>query len=196
MSAEHPPHVTEPAAPYTIEQVLSGIVMGLIVLITFGNVLARYFTSQSFAATEEFSIALLIVLSFLGSSAAFAFDRHIRVDFFVGKLPPGARAFADWLSFLGSSAAFAFDRHIRVDFFVGKLPPGARAFADWLSFAVTASLFAFIAFYAGKLTWDQYRFEETSPALGVPQWWYTVWMPVLAVALVLRLVLTRLRGRP
>ena len=63
--AEHP--------PYTIEQTLSGIVMGLIVLITFGNVLARYFTSQSFAATEEFSIALLIVLSFLGSSAAFAF---------------------------------------------------------------------------------------------------------------------------
>ena len=59
--AEHP--------PYTIEQTLSGIVMGLIVLITFGNVLARYFTSQSFAATEEFSIALLIVLSFLGSSA-------------------------------------------------------------------------------------------------------------------------------
>ena len=99
------------------------------------------------------------------------------------------------LSFLGSSAAFAFDRHIRVDFFVRKLPPGLHAFADWLSFAVTASLFAFIAFYAGKLTWDQYRFEETSPALGVPQWWYTVWMPVLAVALVLRMVITRLRRR-
>ena len=160
MNPEAPPHDTESPAPYTIEQILSGVVMGLIVLITFGNVLARYFTSQSFAATEEFSIALLIVLSFLGSSAAFAFDRHIRVDFFVR-----------------------------------KLPPGLRAFADWLSFAVTASLFAFIAFYAGKLTWDQYRFEETSPALGVPQWWYTVWMPVLAVALVLRLVITRLRRR-
>jgi len=164
MTTESPPHDAETPAPYTIEQILSGIVMGLIVLITFGNVLARYFTSQSFAATEEFSIALLIVLSFLGSSAAFAFDRHIRVDFFVRKLPPG-------------------------------LPPGLHAFADWLSFAVTASLFAFIAFYAGKLTWDQYRFEETSPALGVPQWWYTVWMPVLAVALVLRLVITRLRRR-
>ncbi|RXF38150.1 TRAP transporter small permease, partial [Enterococcus faecalis] len=87
--------------------------------ILVGNVLARYFTSQSFAATEEFSIALLIVLSFLGSSAAFAFDRHIRVDFFVRKLPSA------W-----------------------------HTAADWLSFAVTASLFAFIAFYAGKLTWD------------------------------------------
>ena len=99
------------------------------------------------------------------------------------------------LSFVGSSAAFAFDRHIRVSFFADKLPPAGRAALEWLSFAVTASLFAFIAFYAAKLTWDQYRFEETSPALGVPQWWYTVWMPVLAVALVLRLILTRLRGR-
>lgn len=160
MNTELPPSEDSPSVPYTIEQVLSGVVMGMIVLITFGNVLARYFTSKSFAATEEFSIALLIVLSFLGSSAAFAFDRHIRVSFF-----------AD------------------------KLPRRARAVLDWLSFAVTASLFAFIAFYAGKLTWDQYRFEETSPALGVPQWWYTVWMPVLAVALVLRLVLTRMRRR-
>ncbi|HRJ25559.1 MAG TPA: TRAP transporter small permease [Thauera sp.] len=158
MNTELPPSEDSPSVPYTIEQVLSGVVMGMIVLITFGNVLARYFTSKSFAATEEFSIALLIVLSFLGSSAAFAFDRHIRVSFFAE-----------------------------------KLPRRARAVLDWLSFAVTASLFAFIAFYAGKLTWDQYRFEETSPALGVPQWWYTVWMPVLALALVLRLVVTRLR---
>lgn len=144
--------------PYTIEQILSGIAMGLIVLITFGNVVARYFTSQSFAATEEFSIALLLILSFLGSSVAFALDRHIRVTFFIDLLPPA------W-----------------------------RAAAEWLSFVTTAALFGFIAFYAGRLTWDQYRFEETSPALGVPQWWYTIWMPALAAVIVLRLVVTRLR---
>lgn len=160
MNTESSPHATEASAPYTIEQILTGTVMGLIVLITFGNVLVRYFTSQSFAATEEFSIALLIVLSFVGSSAAFAFDRHIRVAFFVD-----------------------------------RLPRRMRAAAEWLSFVVTAGLFAFIAFYAARLTWDQYRFEETSPALGVPQWWYTVWMPVLALALVLRLAVTRMRGR-
>ena len=152
-------HDTAPP-PYTIEQILSGIAMGLIVLITFGNVVARYFTSQSFAATEEFSIALLLILSFLGSSAAFAFDRHIRVTFFIDLLPQG------W-----------------------------RAAAEWLSFVVTAALFGFIAFYAGRLTWDQYRFEETSPALGVPQWWYTIWMPALSAAIVLRLLFTWLRRR-
>ena len=96
MTTESPLHDAETPAPYTIEQILSGIVMGLIVLITFGNVLARYFTSQSFAATEEFSIALLIVLSFLGSSAAFAFDRHIRVDFFVRNIQISAKENWRW----------------------------------------------------------------------------------------------------
>lgn len=149
------------AAPsYTIEQILTGVVMGLIVMISLGNVIARYLTSQSFAATEEFSIALLIVLTFLGSSTAFAFDRHIRVGFLVDRLP---RA---W-----------------------------RTAAGWLSYVVTAGLFGFIAYYAARLTYDQFRFEETSPALGVPQWWYTVWMPTLALAIVLRLTHTRLRRR-
>ncbi|ANQ83332.1 DctQ1 protein [Azoarcus olearius] len=150
----------EAPAPLSPEQILCGIAMALIVLISLGNVVARYLTSQSFAATEEFSIALLLILSFLGSSTAFAFDRHIRVTFFIERLPPR------W-----------------------------RQGAEWLSFVVTAALFGFIAFYAGRLTWDQYRFEETSPALGLPQWWYTVWMPALAVVIVLRLVVTRLGAR-
>lgn len=151
---------TADQAPLTIEQVLCGVAMALIVLISLGNVVARYLTSQSFAATEEFSIALLLILSFLGSSTAFAFDRHIRVTFFIECLPPR------W-----------------------------RQAAEWLGFVVTAALFGFIAWYAGRLTFDQYRFEETSPALGVPQWWYTAWMPALAVVIVLRLVFTRLGVR-
>lgn len=147
-------------ATMTIEQVLTGIVMGVIALISLGNVAARYLTSQSFAATEEISIALLIVLAFLGSTTAFVCDRHIRVNFLVERLPPAGRHAAEWLSFIA-----------------------------------TASLFGFIAFYGGWLTFDQYRFEETSPALGVPQWWYTVWMPVLALVIVLRLIQKRMRTR-
>lgn len=145
---------------YTIEEILTGVAMGLIVLITLGNVAVRYLTSQSFAATEEFSIALLIILSFLGSATAFAFDRHIRVTFFIERLP------------------------VRL-----------RRALEWISFAVTAALFGFIAYYAALLTYDQFRFEETSPALGLPQWWYTVWMPVLSVLLVLRLVVSHVRSR-
>jgi TRAP-type C4-dicarboxylate transport system permease small subunit len=44
------------------------------------------------------------------------------------------------------------------------------------------------------MAWDDYRFDVTSPALGVPQWWYTVWLPLLSVLIVVRL-LTVLRSR-
>ena len=30
-----------------------------------------------------------------------------------------------------------------------------------------------------RVVWDDYRFEETSPGIGVPQWWYSGWLPVL-----------------
>ena len=78
MSIELPPQGDDSGAPpYTFEQILAGVAMGLIVLITLANVAVRYLTAQSFAATEELSIALLIVVTFLGSSTAFALERHI-----------------------------------------------------------------------------------------------------------------------
>lgn len=165
MSSDLPPPSgppTEPArSPLTLEQVLAGVVMALIMLISLGNVVVRYLTSRSFAATEELSIALLVILAFLGSSTAFAFDRHIRVTYFIE-----------------------------------KLSPPLRRGADWLAFVATAASFGLIAWYGGWLAFDQYRFEETSPALGLPQWWYTAWMPALAVVVVLRLVLTRASRKP
>ena len=27
------------------------------------------------------------------------------------------------------------------------------------------------------------KFGETSPGIGVPQWWYTIWLPVMSVAI-------------
>ena len=48
------------------------ITMALLALITFANVLVRYFTDASFAWTEEISVFLMIVLAMVGSSAAVA----------------------------------------------------------------------------------------------------------------------------
>ena len=67
--------------PLKIEDWLTVMVMGTLALVTFGNVMARYFTSQSFAWTEEFSVFLMIVLALVGSSAAVARDRHIRIQY-------------------------------------------------------------------------------------------------------------------
>ena len=77
--------------PLRVEDWLTVISMALLALITFGNVIARYFTDQSFAWTEEFSIFLMIVLTLVASSAAVARHRHIRIEFFADAGSPRRR---------------------------------------------------------------------------------------------------------
>jgi TRAP-type C4-dicarboxylate transport system permease small subunit len=49
-----------------------------------------------------------------------------------------------------------------------------------------------------RMVWDEFRFGETSPGIGLPKWWYSVWLPVLSVAIALRaggVFLRKWRGR-
>ena len=139
--------------PLKIEDWLTVLVMGALALITFANVLTRYFTSQSFAWTEEFSVFLMIVLALVGSSAAVARDRHIRIEY---------------LSESGSMAR--------------------RKKLSRLGAVLVALLFALIAVLSARLVWDDYRFGETSPGIGVPQWWYSIWLPIISLGIALRAV--------
>ena len=87
MSAIKPAAEDRPRIPVKIEEFLAATAMALICLITFANVLVRYLTDESFAFTEEFSVFLMVVLTFVGASAAFAKNSHIRMSFLVEKLP-------------------------------------------------------------------------------------------------------------
>ena len=49
-------------------------------------------------------------------------------------------------------------------------------------------MFAVLAWYGARMAWDDYRYEVTSPALGLPQWIYSVWLPLLSLAIVVRLL--------
>ena len=155
--AEPPPDPTGPdertAVPLAIEDWLTVIVMALLALITFANVLVRYFTDQSFAWTEEISVFLMIVLALVAGSAAVARNRHIRIEFFAEAGPA----------------------------------PRRRAFARFGSLMV-ALLFALIAVLSARMVYDDIRFGETSPGIGVPQWWYSAWLPLLSLAIAGRAV--------
>ena len=160
-STDHAPEVLLPLGeadepvkvPLKIEDWLTVLVMGALALITFANVLARYFTSQSFAWTEEFSVFLMIVLALVGSSAAVARDRHIRIEYFSGR---GSMARRKKLSQIGA--------------------------------VLVALLFTLISVLSSRLVWDDYRFGETSPGIGIPQWWYSIWLPIISIGIALRAV--------
>ena len=150
------PPTANPASPPTakalaLEDWLVVLIMAALALITFANVLLRYFTDTSFAWTEEISIFLMIVLAMVGGSSAVARDQHIRIEFFSGN---------------GSA-----QRRRRL----------AR-----LGALMTALLFTVLAVLSVRLVWDDWRYEETSPGIGVPQWWYSMWLPICSVVIALR----------
>jgi len=137
--------------PLKIEDWLTVIVMGLLALITFANVIARYFTDQSFAWTEEFSVFLMIVLALVAGSASVARNRQIRIEYFADS---GSEQRQRTLARFGALMVFL--------------------------------LFALMAVLSVRVVWDDVRFGETSPGIGIPQWWYTIWLPVFATAIAAR----------
>ncbi len=143
----------EVRVPLTFERVIAAAAMGALCLITLGNVFARYLTNYSFAFTEEYSIALMVVVTMLGASIATAADRNIRITWFANMLPPGGRRIAEVISSLA-----------------------------------IITMFGLLVWLGGRLVWDEYRFEVTSPGLGEPQWIYTLALPLLAAVVIGRAI--------
>lgn len=90
------------------------------------------------------------------------------------------------ITLLGTALATAAGRHIRIGYFVELLSPAARRRAEIGAMLLVMLMFGIIAIWGASLAWDEYRFEILSSGLGHPQWWYTGWMPLLSVAVVLR----------
>jgi TRAP-type C4-dicarboxylate transport system permease small subunit len=99
---ERPPRI-----PDSIEGFIAAVVMGVLCVITFANVVVRYFTNISFAFTEEYSVALMVVMALFGAAAAFAGDRHIRLTFLIERLPRATQRRIEYFVLALSFAMFA-----------------------------------------------------------------------------------------
>lgn len=142
-----------PRIPVRIEEALAALAIAVMGLITFANVVTRYLTNISLAFTEEYAIALMVVMTMLGASVALVRNHHIRITYFVDRWSPVMRRRAEL-------------------------------------FALGAAMVVFLglAGFGSLQVWDEYRFEETSPGLGMPQWIYTIWLPLLSAVIVARAV--------
>ena len=72
--------------------------LALLALLTLGNVIVRYLASYSFVFSAVLSVALLLGLAFLGSTATLMAGRHSLVAFFVARLPARWRPVCTWLA--------------------------------------------------------------------------------------------------
>ena len=90
------------------------------------------------------------------------------------------------LAMVAGSAAVARERHIRIEYFAdGGSPARQRALARF-SALVVMLFFVILAVLSVRLVYDDIRYGETSPGIGVPQWWYSIWLPICSLAIALR----------
>ncbi|GLS13117.1 TRAP transporter small permease [Hydrogenophaga electricum] len=94
------------SSAWALEEVAGVAAMALLVLITLVNVLVRYFTSQSFAWTEEISVFLLVLMTLAGAAIAAGQDGHIRIEFFYSRGSRGRRMALAALSVGGTALLF------------------------------------------------------------------------------------------
>ena len=85
------------------------------------------------------------------------------------------------LTLLGAAAAFARNRNIRVDYFVARTPAGTRRALEIVGLALTVVLFLMVAWYGARFVVDDWTYGTTSPGIGLPQWIYSVWLPLLSL---------------
>ncbi|MDR5906452.1 TRAP transporter small permease [Franzmannia qiaohouensis] len=133
------------------ERWLASLALIIIAVISLGNVVTRYITGGSLAFTEEFSVFLLVVVTFAGASVALRRNGHIRIGLLERALPNGPRK--------------------------------ALIVLQWLCGVTVLGL---VTWFGAKLTWEEYQWQSLSPGIGLPQWWYIIWLPLLSAAMLIR----------
>lgn len=135
-----------------IESLLGVLALAVIAIISLANVVIRYVTEASFAFTEEFSVFLMVVLTFAGAAVAARTNEHIRISFLEHHFGPTGRRVLYTL--------------------------------QWLASLVVLGL---VIWYGGLLTYEEYSWDSLSAGLGYPTWIYLIWLPLLSVAVAIRL---------
>lgn len=129
------------------------------------------------------SLANVVVRYF--TNASFAFTEEISVFLLV------------ILTFAGASVAMRSNRHIRIAF-LERLFPRFRTALILLQWLAGVLVLGLVVWFGGQFAFEEYQWESESPGLGLPNWWYVVWLPLLALMMLVRLTqvtLDRLRGR-
>lgn len=133
------------------------------------------FTVRFEEAVAAAAMALVCTITFANvvvryfTDASFAFTEEFSVFLLVV------------LTLVGAAGAFARNRNIRVEFFTAMASATTQRRLEIFGLVLTAALFVAVAWYGARFVADDWKYGTTSPGIGVPQWVYSVWLPVLSL---------------
>jgi TRAP-type C4-dicarboxylate transport system permease small subunit len=170
MSADPTPTPEPTPRGLRIEEAVAAAVMALLGLITLANVVVRYLTNYSFAFTEEYSIALMVVVALLGTSIATARNHCIRVTWFVDGMPRPLKLAAGFVAMLATAIMFALLVGLGAkltwdEYRFEVLSPGLGE-PQWI-YTLALPLLSVLVLLRGIGWWWRHR-GDTSPQDGAP----------------------------
>ncbi len=92
------------------------------------------------------------------------------------------------LTMTAGATAFVRNQHIRIEIVADGGSAQRQRKLAIISSVVVLLFFILLAVLSARMAIDDYTWGDTSPAIGVPNWWYTIWMPILATAISLRML--------
>lgn len=92
------------------------------------------------------------------------------------------------VTMVGTSSAFVRHQHISIDFFVTGRTRGTRWKMNLLANLIVLVFFISFTILSLKMSMDEMEYGDISPSIGVPTWWYSIWLSIIAVLICVRLM--------
>jgi TRAP-type C4-dicarboxylate transport system permease small subunit len=146
--------------------------------------LDRLYLFSGFAA-GGFLVAIFVLMMYLSAGRPVGFNI------------PAGDDFVSWcmaaMSFLGLAHTFRHGEMIRVGLLIDRLRGRTKHRVEIVALAIGTFFVAFFAYYAVKMTWDSFRFDDMSQGiiaipLWIPQIGYAGGLVILLIAFIDELV--------
>lgn len=131
-------------------------------------------------------ISLGNVIVRYATDASFAFTEEFSVFFLV------------ILTFGGAAVAARHNQHIRIELIEHFLPAWARRVVFVLQWLGGVTVLGMMTWFGSTFALQEYQWESLSPGLGLPNWVYVIWLPLLSITIIIRMtqsLVDRLRGK-
>lgn len=122
------------------------------------------------------TLALANILTRYFTNISLAFSEEIEVSLLV------------YLTMLGTAAGFKRGIHLGLVFLVNWFPHPAQRWLRVAGAVLASGLFLALLYFSIRQIQDEIAMATTSEALAIPQWWYTLGLPLGSTIILLRII--------
>lgn len=149
------------------EKILCALILLAMTALGFANVLVRYLTDRSFAATEEILVNGFLLLTVLGAAVAARRGEHLAVTLVSDLLPPRRRIAVLWLSTLLSATLLLLSAWFTWGLVTNQMASGTVSYgllvpAWWYTIGLPFG-FLLVLVRAVQRAWETHRTLSVAP---------------------------------